>query len=709
MNTLAAGFMEGLMALGGVVVLIVLAGIAALVLRCYRKVEQGKALVRNGFGGTKVSFSGIVVFPVLHRAETMDISVKRVEIDRQGKNGLICMDNMRADIKVAFFVRVNQTPSDVLKVAQSIGCVRASSEQSMVELFDAKFSEALKTVGRQFNFVDLYNSREKLKEGIISVIGTDLNGFVLEDVAIDFLEQTPIALLNPDNILDSEGIKKITELTAAQKVLSNHIDRDREKTITKQNVEAQEAILELNRQLAEAEEKQKREIASIKAREEAEARKVQEEQRLRSEQARIATDEEVQVAEENKNRQVIVAQRNRERTDAVERERVEKDRLIEQTERERVVTLAQIEKEKVVEAQKKAIQNTIRERLEVEKTVVLEQQRIKDAEAFATADRDKKVAITAAEQLAEEALVRDIKAAEAARKAAELRAEQERFVTVRGADAAREAAERRAQELLIAAEAEEAAALKQAAARKELAAALSAETAAVGLAEVQVIEARAEATRKQGSAEAEVMQLKFGAEAEGITRKAEAMKEFDGVGREHEEFKLRLNQQRDLELAGIEARKAIADSQAAVLGEALKHARVDIVGGETQFFDRLTSAITGGKAIDRWVDHSRTLADVKETFFNGDPEYFRTQVQGFIDRFGIRTEDLKNLSVAALLGRLIAGAEDASVRGLLTRLLARVERAGTAELPATDWREALTAAATSGPVASGGATSGKPA
>jgi uncharacterized membrane protein YqiK len=37
------------------------------------------------------------------------------------------MDNMRADIKVAFFVRVNQTSQDVLKVAQAVGCERASS------------------------------------------------------------------------------------------------------------------------------------------------------------------------------------------------------------------------------------------------------------------------------------------------------------------------------------------------------------------------------------------------------------------------------------------------------------------------------------------------------------------------------------------------------------------------------------------------------
>ena len=189
----------------------------------------------------------------------MDISVKRIEIYRHGEEGLICKDNIRADIKVVFFVRVNKTMQDVMQVAQLLGCVRASQERALVDLFDAKFSEALKTVGKQFDFVDFYNSRERFKEEILKIIGTDLNGYVLDDAAIDYLEQTPVEKLNPDNILDAEGIKKITDLTAKQQVLANHIRRDKEKTITKQDVEAREAILELERQQAEAEEKQARE------------------------------------------------------------------------------------------------------------------------------------------------------------------------------------------------------------------------------------------------------------------------------------------------------------------------------------------------------------------------------------------------------------------------------------------------------------------
>ena len=224
--------------------------------------------------GAKVILNGGFVVPIIHRAELIDISVKRIEIDRTGKNGLICMDNMRADIKVVFFVRINNVEADIIKVADSIGCVRASSEPEIRNLFDAKFSEALKTVGKRFMFIQLYEDRDKFREAILKVIGTDLNGYVLEDAAIDYLEQTPIEMLDPDNILDSEGIKKITQLTAEQAKLSNKIQRDKEKVIKQQDVEAREAILELERQLKETEARQQREVETVRSREEAETAKV---------------------------------------------------------------------------------------------------------------------------------------------------------------------------------------------------------------------------------------------------------------------------------------------------------------------------------------------------------------------------------------------------------------------------------------------------
>jgi uncharacterized membrane protein YqiK len=683
---------------GFIALLVVAAGV--MIIKCWRKVEQGTALIVTGGQKPTVHFSKAIVWPLIRQTDIMDISVKRIEIFRHGSEGLICKDNVRADIKVAFFVRINNTEEDVLKVAQSIGVKRASQQATLVELFDAKFSEALKTVGKQFDFVELYTERETFKDRILQTIGRDLNGYILDDSAIDYLEQTPMEKLDPQNILDSEGIKKITDLTARQGVLANNINREKEKTITKQNVEAREAILELERQQAEAEQKQKREIAAVTAREEAEAHKIEQEERLRAEQARINTEEEIAIAEENKLRQILVAQRNKERTDRVEAERVEKDRQLEVTERERVVSLAQIDKEKAVEIEKKAIQDVIRERVMVERAVVEEEEKIKDTREFATAERAKRVAITAAEQDAQEKLVKEIKAAEAARDAAKFTAEEE----------------------VIAAEARRNAAEKETAAKKMLAEGITAEEAALGIAEANVIEkraiaeargteakaiavekhgtaeatvlerkavaeakgleAKAQAVEKQGAAEASVMHQKFQAEADGISEKAKAMKLYHEAGKEHEEFKLRLAKDKDVELAAIQAQRDIAEAQAGIVGEAVKSARIDIVSGETEFFDRITNAIASGKTVDRWVNNSRVLSDIKDTFFNGDPAYFQERLQQFVSQFNLGTEDIKNLSIAGLVGKMMGLTDEEGVRGELQKLLDLARAAGLSERPA---------------------------
>ena len=680
-NTLAIFELTGLLGIIVLVVMIVgglVLGIGLVYAMLYRKVKKGTALIRTGFGGTKVNFNGMIVFPVFHRLETMDISLKRIEIARTARNGLICKDNMRADIKVAFFVRVNHADEDVLRVAQSVGCERASSQDAITELFDAKFSEALKTVGKRFEFTSLYEDRDTFRDEILKVIGTDLNGFVLDDAAIDYLEQTPVESLDPDNILDAEGIKKITDLTAEQAKLSNYINRDKEKVIKQQDVEAREAILELERQLAETEAKQAREVEVVQAREQAETLKVQEEERQKAERARIAADEEILVAEENKQRQVLVAQRNKERTDVVEVERVKRDQHLEAIERERLTELKSIDKEKAVEVEKKAIQDVIKERVAVEKLVVVEQERIKDTEAFAGADREKQVKVTLAEAQAQEEVIRRVKEAEAVKQAAELAADQHVYEEVKAAEASKKAADLKAEEVVVAAEAQLTASEKEANAKKMLAEATAKEAAAVGLGEVEVMLAKADATQKQGSAEAEVDRLKFEAEADGIEKKAGAMKLFEEAGQGHEEFKLELDKEKQVELAQIHIQKDIAEAQAAVLGEAMKAAKIEIIGGEGKFFDQIAGAISSGKSADRLLEHSETLTDVKETFFNGDPEFFKAQLREFAGQFGVTSEQVKDLSIGAALARLAADA-DGELRSKLISFLGGAERFGLAD------------------------------
>ena len=676
----------------GEIILIIVAGVfvAALIFigmlaSFYKKIPQGKAIVRTGVGGTKVAFNkGMYVIPVLHKMEIMDISLKKVQIERMENDGLICKDNIRADIKVAFFVRVNKSVNDVINVAQSIGCPRASDISTLKDIFEAKFSEALKTVGKKFDFIELYEARREFRDEIIDIIGTDLNGYVLDDCAIDYLEQTELRFLSPENILDSEGIKKITDLTAAQNIKANLIRREEEKVIKKQNVEAREAILELERQLAEKEEKQRREIDNVKAREGAEIQKVREEERLKAETVRISTEESLAIQEENKLRQIIIAEKNKQRTDAVETERVEKDRALEQTERERIVTLAQIDKERVIEVEKKNIQDVIKERVQLEKGVVEEKQNIQDIEAFRTIDRQKQVGITEASQLAEQRLIE----------------------TVKDAEAKKLAAEEKAKQLLIDAEAQKEASAKQAEARKILADAKAREDATYGLAEAEVIkakadaleqqglmeatiiekkakaeaigiEAKAEAKRKEGLVEAEVTKEKAFAEATGIEEKAEAMKKFDGVGREHEEFKLALQKEKDIELAQINIQKDIADAQAHVLSEALRNADIDIVGGETMFFENIVKQISNAKGFDRLVNESENATQIKNALIgDGEEGNLMERIRYYAEKTGITTADIKNLSIASLILKMQGQVTDNEDKGFLSNLMSMAKSMG---------------------------------
>lgn len=473
---------------------LVLLGVAVVIARFYRKVDQGQALIVNKMKTEPdVTFTGGVVYPIIHRCETMDISVKSILVSRSGKEGLICADNIRADIKVAFFVRVNKTKEDVLKVAQSIGCERASKQETLEELFAAKFSEALKTVGKQLEFEDLYTRREDFKDRIIEVIGRDLNGYALEDVAIDYLEQTPMESLDKDNVLDARGIRKITEITADQNMKTNELRQNEKKELTRQNLVADEAILELERRRADAQAKQQREIATVQAREAAETARIQAEEHQRAEVARIKAEEEISIGEINKARQLETAEKDKERVLGIKSEQVQRDRELELITRKREVERQEIEKEMELEIKRKEIADVVRGRIVVDKNVAEEEERIKDLRVTAEANRTKTVQIIRAQAEAEEDLVKTLKAAEASEKVAEHDARKKLV----GASADLDAADRMAK------------------AKIRVAEGVQAEKAAEGLAAVKVKEANAVALEKEGLAQARVDFEKLAARAKG--------------------------------------------------------------------------------------------------------------------------------------------------------------------------------------------------
>jgi uncharacterized membrane protein YqiK len=698
---------------------IILLGILILFARCWRQVDQGQAMIINKISSEPtVTFSGSIVLPIVHRAEVMDLSVKTIEISRRAKEGLICADNIRADIKVTFFVRINKTKDDVLRVAQSIGCARASQQSTVDELFSAKFSEALKTVGKKLEFEQLYTQRDVFKDQIIGVIGKDLNGYVLEDAAIDYLEQTPIEVLDPNNVLDALGIRKITAITTGAAIETNELKQRERMELGKQNLTSDEAVFRFEQARAEAEAKKNKEIDIATARETNEANRFRLEEEKRTHVDRQRAEEAIQMAEQAKLRATQVAEQGRMREVEVEKVRVAKAHDLEEVGRKREVELGQIDAAKAIEAEKRSIADIVRARVAVEKTVAVEEEGIKDLRTDAEAKRTKQTAIVLAEGAAQEMFIKDIKKAEAEEQVA--RAQAKRQLTL--AEAAMEAADKEARAAIRRAEGTQAshAAEGLADVRVKEADALAVEKQ--GLAHIRIREAAAQVADREGTVEAENLRRKglaeaagkeanasaiektglaeavglrekllaevaakeaeagaiekrMLAEAKGLAEKATSMKALDGAAREHEEFRLRLQNEKEIAIESLHARVQMTEHQAAILAKAFEKANFNIVGGDGAFFERFVKAVSVGQSIDGVVDHSDVLKKVLGDRLNGNGSIIQ-DIKDVVASSGISSETLKNLSVTAVLAKMVSDAGDDKTRSSLQVLLDSAKKLG---------------------------------
>ncbi|MBH23816.1 MAG: hypothetical protein CMH57_04975 [Myxococcales bacterium] len=787
------------------VLLLIGFGTLVLLARFYRKVKQGEALIVSTTKNVEVTFTGRMVLPVIHRAEVMDISVKTIEIDRRGKEGLICKDNIRADIKVTFFVRVNEEEKDVLKVAKNVGCARASSQQTLEELFGAKFSEALKTVGKQLDFEELFTERDTFRDEIIENIGRYLNGYSLEDVAIDYLEQTSLDFLDPNNILDAQGRKKITERTATEIEEENLRKNQRDMKIGAQNLDKKRAMLNYKREEEDAEAKTNREIEVVRSTQRAEAEEAKAKQEARASKAHLQKEQDVNIASIGKTTEEQRAEKNRERDISLQTENIKKEVRLVELDREQTVELREIEKEKKIQVERKAIAYEIRERIAVEKTVAEEEEHIKDLRALRDAERRKKVTLTDAAASAEEQFIGKIKAAEAAEQVAKHESTQRRIL----ADAEQEEADKKAKAQIRLAEGKQAqsaadglaqAKVKEASAialekeglaeakvleQKMIAEAKGAEEQGMvkirvkqaevdaiekegmteakvaeekgmvdvrvkqatadaiereglaqakvteeqgmaearvkqvtadalekeglvqakvleekGMVDVRVKQATADAIEREGMAEAKVLEQKMSAEASGIEKKglaeavgarekllaeatglaekATAMKQLDETSRAHEEFRLRLEQQRVIQIEQIHASREVAKSQAAVLAEAFQAANVQVIGGDGAFFERYLKAATVGRSMDGFMDNSETARTLLKDYLSGEAS-LPADVRDILMNPPVGVDDVQKLTISAFLGRLMVDADD-NLKAKLMDLMGKVKDLGIDEI-----------------------------
>lgn len=412
--------MDQLMEIGIVsgIALVGLITVGLIFSRLYRRSSKELAFVRTGLGGQKVVMDGgAIVLPVFHECVNINMNTLKLEVSRAGADSLITLDRLRVDAVAAFFVRVIPSVEGVANAAQTLG-QRTMHPDSLKELVEDKFVDALRAAAVSMSMHQLLDKRADFIQAVQNAVSEDLlkNGLELESVSLTRLDQTPIKFFDAQNAFDAEGLTKLTQQTQQRAKERNEIEQDTAVAIAKKNFEATQLKLTIEKDQTFATLQQQQEVATRQAQQAAEIASISAQRDREAQQAKIDAERLVQEAEVEKSR-------------AIRQRQIEADREVQvaKIEQEKRTTLADQDKLISIAEKSKAQSEAEKQANEARALAARAEEQVKTAREVAVAEREKQIALVAADQDAQEQAIGVRIAAEAEKDAAQNLAEATRI------------------------------------------------------------------------------------------------------------------------------------------------------------------------------------------------------------------------------------------------------------------------------------------
>jgi uncharacterized membrane protein YqiK len=392
----------------------------------YRRSTKEVSFVRTGFGGQKVvANGGALVLPILHETIPVGMGTTRLEVRRARDSALITRDRMRVDVTAEFYVHVAPTDEAIAKAAQTLGN-RTMQPESLRELIEGKFVDALRTAAAEMTMEEMHEKRGEYVKRVRASVKEDLvlNGLELETVSLTNLDQTSMEFFNPSNAFDAEGMTRLTEQIERRKKIRNDIELDTLVQIRNKNLEAEKLTLDIDRESEYAKLSQERELEIRRAEQRSDLARERAEQERSAEQAQIVAREQIERARIAMERALDEERISRERS--IQELEISRRRALELAEQQRAIAVAQAS-----QAQSVAQADADKARAEA----VAAEERVFSAREVEQAERRKAIELIGARQEAEREGIRLRLSAEAEKNAAADRADAARLAAEGEADA----------------------------------------------------------------------------------------------------------------------------------------------------------------------------------------------------------------------------------------------------------------------------------
>ena len=395
----------------GLIVVVIVVAIAIWLLNwLYLRSAKERAFVRTGMGGQKVVMNGgAFVLPIIHEVIPVNMNTLRLEVSRGRDKALITKDRMRVDVISEFYVRVQASMDAIAAAAQTLG-QRTMQPDTLRELVEGKFVDALRTVAAEMTMEEMHEKRGDYVKRVRAAVAADLlqNGLELETVSLTQLDQTAMEYFNPSNAFDAEGLTRLTDQIERRKKIRNDIEQDTMIQIRNKNLDTERQTLEIDRDLEYARLSQERELEVSRAGQRAEVARERAQKEQEAERAQIAARETVDLAR-------IAADQ------AVDQARIAREREIEALEiaRRQAIEIAEQQRAIAISEQSRAQSIAAAAADEARAEAVAAEERVFTARDMEAAERRKSIEMISTRQQAEQEALRLTIAAAAEREAAE--------------------------------------------------------------------------------------------------------------------------------------------------------------------------------------------------------------------------------------------------------------------------------------------------
>jgi len=442
-------------ALIGSLVLLLLVAIFAYT-RVYKITPNNEAFVRTGGvffkRKTVILNGGCVVLPGFHELTRVPLREISIDVERAGKLAVRTKDYLRADMRATFYVCITASEEDVLTAAARLSQGNKITPEDIKNALEKRADDAIRAAAKTKSLAEIDSDKLGFAQEVLNLMQPDLAkvGLTLNNIAVSEIQESDT--YDTNNFFDAQGVRLRTETIQKSIQQKREVELATQVAIEQKELDAEKRSLQIAQEKETARLEQQLQVESLKAQREREIEESKVKELAATQRAKIL--QEKTVEEEQIRKQLSVQQSQIQADIALEEQ--QKKLKVAQALQQQEADLAEITRQKTVESQRLEAQVQVAESERLARTaqedaaiaIAIKRKESLEADAeraraeagvttateLEVAERQRQLAVIAAERAAQEKRIADQnvveidvfrrrRQAEIARQAAELEAE----------------------------------------------------------------------------------------------------------------------------------------------------------------------------------------------------------------------------------------------------------------------------------------------